>query len=361
MRIRIDATSLLLRSAGVKSYTWHWLRSLSAVAPPGTIDAFPFIGRFGPLDHEHSVAGRLSTYLRLAALYAVNLGGSGALDLLTRGIDVFHASNQVRVAPRNCKLTATIHDMTCWIMPEVHTSANIRADASFASKILRRADKLIAVSKNTRFDAIRLLDLAPERVDVIYSGVDDRFFSAPPMHRERPYVLYLGAIEPRKNLDALLDGWERLPPDLRAQFDLVIAGAAGWSSKRTLARLRSGIQHVHYLGYVPEPDIPALTAGAAVFAYVSLYEGFGFPPAQAMAAGVPILTSTTSCLPEVVGPGGICVDPRSPAEIASGLQRLLTDPELRSRLGAAGRARALALYRWDECARRSLAFFESVL
>lgn len=359
MHIRIDATSLLLRSAGIKSYTWHWLRALQSIAGEHVVDAFPVIGGFGSLDHERSIASKAGTYARLAALYAANVGGSSILNLFTRAVDVFHSSNQVRVAPTNCRLTATIHDLTCWIMPEVHTTFNVRADASFAENVLKNASGLIAVSENTRRDAERVLGIDPARVDVIYSGVDERFFEASPLRRQRPYVLFLGTVEPRKNLDTLLEAWASMSADLRQAFDLIVAGPAGWNADRTLATLRS-TPGVAYLGYVPETDIPSLTAGAELFAYVSLYEGFGFPVAQAMAAGVPVLTSNTSCLPEVGGAGAVCVDPRSPAEITAGLERLLDDPELRARIAAAGRERASRLYRWSECARKSVGFFERV-
>ena len=196
---------------------------------------------------------------------------------------------------------------------------------------------------------------------MIYSGVDDRFFSATPVRRERPYVLFLGTIEPRKNVDTLLDAWRLVRPDIRAQYDLIVAGPAGWQSEATLGRLRTEkTAGVRYLGYVSEQDIPALTAGATLFAYVSLYEGFGFPVAQAMAAGVSVVTSSTSCLPEIAGEGALVVDPRSPSDVAAGLERMLGDAELRARIGRAGRQRATQLFRWEECARRSLAFFEQV-
>jgi alpha-1,3-rhamnosyl/mannosyltransferase len=328
------------------------------MAPPGTIRMFPFIGQEGSLNHERSAFSAPPTYARLAALFSVNIGGPMVLDMFTRGADLFHSSNQVRVAPRNCRLTATIHDLTCWIMPDVHTTANIRADATFAKNVFQRAHGLIAVSENTKYDAARFLNIDPHCIEVIYSGVDELFFTAEPLRRPRPYVLFVGTIEPRKNLDILLDAWGALRGDVREEFDLVLAGPAGWHSERTLGRLQSGVRGVEYLGYVAEAELPSLTAGATVFAYPSLYEGFGFPVAQAMAAGVPVLTSNTSCLPEVVGYGGLSVDPRSPSEITAGLKKLLEDAGLRKNLGAAGRRRASELYRWDECARRSLAFFE---
>jgi glycosyltransferase involved in cell wall biosynthesis len=357
VRILVDATSLLLRSAGVKSYTWHWLKSLRRAAPAGSIGAFPRIGDTGArLDHEHSILPAAATWARLAGVFLTNLAGSRALDAACRGYDVFHASNMVRVAPRRARLTATLHDLTCWLMPELHAAGNLQADAYFARHILKQAAALIAVSENTRRDAIRVLGLDPDRITVIYSGIDERFFTAKPLVRERPYVLFLGTIEPRKNLDTLLDAWSLVP---ESGYDLLIAGPPGWKSEATLARLRSPARGVRYLGYVPESEIPSLTAGASAFVYVSLYEGFGFPVAQAMAAGVPVLTSNTSALPEVAGEGAVCVDPRSPAEIASALTRLFMSPELRASLGAAGRGRA-GRYRWDECARQSLAFFERV-
>ena len=127
----------------------------------------------------------------------------------------------------------------------------------------------------------------------------------------RPYALYVGTVEPRKNLDRLLDAWQSLPASVREQFDLVVAGPEGWQSAGTMARLRAPAPGVRYLAYVPEPDLPGITAGAIVFVYPSLYEGFGFPVAQAMAAGVPVITSDLSSLPEVTGGAAALIDPRS--------------------------------------------------
>ena len=124
-------------------------------------------------------------------------------------------------------------------------------------------------------------------------------------------------------------------------------------------RLRTGIPGVRYLGYVPEADLAPLTAAATVFAYVSLYEGFGLPVAQALAAGVPVLTSNVSALPEVAGDAAVLVDPRSPQEVGSALERLLLSPSLRAELTGRGRARARE-FTWEVCARKSWQFFERV-
>jgi alpha-1,3-rhamnosyl/mannosyltransferase len=168
---------------------------------------------------------------------------------------------------------------------------------------------LIAVSENTRQDAIRLLKIAPEKITTIHSGIPESYFAAVPSPRPRPYVLYVGAVEPRKNLPTLLDAWKHLKSGLRKQYELVIAGPAGWSSDATIARVRA---EATYLGYVPEADLPGLVAGATAFVYPSLYEGFGFPVVQAMAAGVPVVTSNTSCLPEIAGDAALLADPHRP-------------------------------------------------
>lgn len=358
MRIGIDAVSLLLRSAGVKTWTWHWIDALRRNAGEDRIDAVPFIGELPELRHERSVLGARETWPRIALLHAMNARGSPLVSLLASRFDVFHMSNQIRRLPRKACVTGTIHDLTCWIMPELHTRGNIQADRLFAERVLRHAAGLIAVSENTRADAIRLLDFDPDRIRVIYPGVADAYFTASARTMERPYVLYVGSIEPRKNLGALLNAWHGLRPSVREAYDLVIAGPPGWDYEKTMARLRAGGNGVRYLGYVAESELPGLFAAAAVFAYPSLYEGFGFPVAQAMAARVPVLTSNVSSLPEIAAAGAVLVDPRSEDEIRGGLDRLLTSPSLRATLARHGAARA-AEFRWDVNARKSLEFFHA--
>ena len=364
MRIVIDATPLLVRSAGVKNYLYHWIMHLRQAAGAGVIGTFPPLDGLGPLTHETSVAGPVRTVGGLAALALANYAPVPVFDLLMRRADVFHASVLVRKPPSRARLTATVHDLTGFLMPELHPRSNLAAERSFA-QLARRADRLIAVSESTRNDAVRAFDIAPEKITTIHSGIADAFFD-PPAERvqevrtryglARPFVLFVGTIEPRKNLDLLLDAFESLPLRLREQYRLVIAGPVGWHAGRTLQRLRL----VRYLGYVPEVDLAPLTAAAEVFVYPSLYEGFGFPVAQAMAAGVPVITSNVSSLPEVVGNAALLIDPRSQNELHTAMARLLTSPELRISLAAAGRERARA-FRWDRCAAKSLEFFREVV
>jgi len=361
MRVVIDAVPLLIRSAGVKNYLYYWIDHLRRLAGGDSIRTFPRLGELGPLTHEASVAGAVRTFCGLGALALSNYTPLPVLDWAARGSDIFHATNMVRHPPKRPRLTSTIHDMTGWTMPEMHSAATRRADQS-AAELLRRAHRLIAVSECTKRDAIRVLGIAPERITVIYSGIPTKFFDVDEAavaevrtryQLERPFVLALGAIEPRKNIPMLIDAFEGLPESLRAEFDLALAGPMGWADEATRARVRS----VRYLGYIPEADLAPLTAAATVFAYPSLYEGFGFPLAQAMAAGVPAVTSNVSSLPEIAGGASLLVDPRSVGELRSAIERLLLSATLRAELAAKGRVRA-RLFTWESCAAQSMEFFE---
>jgi alpha-1,3-rhamnosyl/mannosyltransferase len=365
LTVMIDATSLLLRSAGVKTYTYEWVRALREDAGAGLVRLFPFFKLPAEYHHEHSPLSSAATALRIAALHFGNISHNPAWNLLGRQIDLFHCSNQCHNPPQNTLLTATVHDMTCWLTPEFHSAANVKADAHFAERVLKRADGLIAVSENSRRDAIQLLGLREDRIVAIHPGVAPRFFdvAAVEVERvraklglERPYVLSVGTIEPRKNTDRLLSAWQALPRDLRDAFTLVFAGPPGWASEATKSALKSGQDGVRYLGYVDEGDLAGLTAGAAVLAYPSLYEGFGLPVAQAMASGVAVMTSNLSSLPEVAGDAAEYADPRSVDSIRSALEKLLESPDLRRELGVRGRRRA-EQFRWEVTAARTWEFW----
>jgi glycosyltransferase involved in cell wall biosynthesis len=372
LRVMIDATSLLLRSAGVKTYTYELINALRQEPGDGEVSLFPFLDFPPDYDHERSPLPYLSTLLRIAALHFGNIPNNPAWNLLGKSTDVFHCSNQCKNPPANAILTATVHDMTCWLTPDFHSAANVRADAFYAKRVLKRAQALIAVSENSRRDAIQVLGIPENRIVAIHPGVASHFFDVPRADIERvrtklqltrPYVLSLGTIEPRKNTDRLLAAWSALRKDLRDHFDLVFAGPLGWASPETQAALhhdpRLDRGRVRYLGYVAESDLAGLTAGAAVLAYPSLYEGFGFPVAQAMASGVAVVTSNLSSLPEVAGDAAEYADPQSVESIRQALEKVLESEELRRDLGRKGRKRAED-YRWQVSARKTWAFWQAL-
>jgi glycosyltransferase involved in cell wall biosynthesis len=363
MRVLIDTYPLLVRSAGVKNYLYHWVEALRRTAPLGAIGTLPEIPKGAELHHDRSMAGPWATMTGLATVALSNHLRLPVLDRLAAGADIFHISSLVRNPPRRPRLTATVHDMTGWMMPELHLKANREADAQLAGN-LRRAHGIIAVSEATRQDAIRLLQIAPEKIVTIHSGVANAFFDVSSYmvaqvraryQLKRPFILSVGTIEPRKNLGMLVNAYRALPAYLQEEFELVLVGPAGWADAATTARVRA----VRYLGYVPESDLAPITAAATVFAYPSLYEGFGFPVAQAMAAGVPVITSNVSALPEIAGDAAWLVDPRSQKEVSDGLNRLLVYPNIRAAMAQRGRERA-QLFRWEICAAKSWQFFQEV-
>ena len=368
MRIAIDAFPLLLRSAGVKTYIFNWIRNLRSLVGESNVLAFPSIGRLEEYSHEKSVLGPAATFARLAWYHAVNYSGLPLVDWLGVRVDVFHAPHMLWNAPRRTRLTATLYDLTCWLSPETHPRGNVTVMKRFADRVLCRAAGLIAISESTRNDAVRVLGLPEDHIEVIYPGVAGGFFQVTPAavaavrakyRLTRPYLLFVGTIEPRKNIDTLLKAYARLKPSLRQEFGLVLAGPIGWAARETIERVRRPAAGVSYLGYVPEADLPGVTAVAAAFVYPSLYEGFGLPLAQAMAAGVPAITSGVSSMPEVAGGAALLVDPRSDAELTEAMETLLLSENLQRRLTETGQARARR-FTWESCAAASLAFFQRV-
>jgi len=208
----------------------------------------------------------------------------------------------------------------------------VTAAQHFAERILERAHGLIAVSESVRQDAIRLLGIEAGKITTIYPGVDAEYFDAKPARRERPYVLYAAGDKPRQNRDALLAAWRDLRPELQREYDLLSTSEAPGA---------------------------ALMAGATLFVYPSLYDGFALPVAQAMAAHVGVVTSDVSSMPEVGRDAAVLVNPQDPGQIADGIARLLESESDRTKLARYGRARA-EKYRWEKCAADSLAFFHRV-
>jgi len=227
----------------------------------------------------------------------------------------------------------------------------------------------LADSQATKQDLIELLGVPPEKIAVVYGGIEARFSPAADpagdaMVRqkyglEQPYMFTLGTLEPRKNYVRLMRAYHRLSQEAGSVPPLIVAGGKGWLYEDIFAEVeRLGLgERVRFLGYVQDTDLPALYRGAELFVFPSLYEGFGFPPLEAMACGCPVVCSNSSSLPEVVGDAAILVDPTDEEQIARALYAGLTEATLRERLIERGLARA-ALFTWPAAARRLVAEYE---
>ncbi len=244
-------------------------------------------------------------------------------------------------------------------------------DRYFYSR-LDRATHYIAISEASKQEMVKQLNLSPEKISVIPHGVDDHFapVSTPLLidtlskYGLRPgfYILYVGTLEPRKNITNLLRAYATLSGRLREQYPLVLAGGMGWLMEGLDVEIaKLGIQSTTLkTGYIPKEDLPSLYSGATLFVYPSLYEGFGLPPLEAMASGTPVITSNVSSLPEVVGEAGIQVPPEDVKRLGEEMESLLTDDQRRGFLIQKGLERAKQ-FTWEKCAAMTLEVYDRAI
>lgn len=298
-----------------------------------------------------------------------------ARELAQRPPDVlFVPSHVIPLRPRRWLPPAvvTIHDLGYLHFPQAHPWPQrlyLRLSTQWS---VRAAQRVIAISQATADDLQQHLGLAPEplqrKVRVIHEAAPEPVGQRGRLAIEgvrrryglqRPYALYVGTLQPRKNLSRLIAAYEQLCAGGQADFDLVLAGGTGWLSEPVVARAGQSAyaEHIHLPGYVPDDELPALLAGAHVFCYVSLFEGFGLPVLEAQRAGVPVMTSTHSSLPEVAGDAALLVDPLDVEAIAQAMLDLSRDEALRQRLIAAGYAN-VQRFSWERAAAETLAVLE---
>jgi alpha-1,3-rhamnosyl/mannosyltransferase len=263
---------------------------------------------------------------------------------------------------------ATLHDLSVFSWAHCHPRGRA---ASIQREILRaiaRARLLIADSEFTRREIAQHFGLSEQRIRAVPLAAGEEFHPREPAalavtlqrHGLAPgaYCLFAGTIEPRKNIETLIDAYGRLDAGLRARYPLVLAGYRGWRSDAIHARIERAAAEgwVRYLGYLPSADLPLLFAGARLFAFPSLYEGFGLPVLEAMASGVPVVCSTSSSLPEVAGEAAATCEPLDVSALTGLLERGLSDDGWRNAAREAGLANA-ARFSWRRCAEQTLAVY----
>lgn len=287
-------------------------------------------------------------------------------------VDLCHFMNNS--APTRCAApyAITIHDASLFLFSQYHPWSRLAALRLLLPQAARRAQAVITVSQASRQELIKILRLSPEKVHVIHSAASQDFQPLRDQeqrnrlqqkyHLPPKFVLYVGAIEPRKNLLRLIAAFGRTQAD-HPDCHLVLVGPDGWMmngalAKETIAANLSG--KVHYLGFVPQADLPGIYSLATLFAFPSLHEGFGLPLLEAMACGTPVLTSNCSAMPEVSGAAAHLVDPNSVESMADGLNGLLNSAAQREWYIEQGFARARQ-FSWEQTARETAAVYEQVL
>jgi glycosyltransferase involved in cell wall biosynthesis len=285
-------------------------------------------------------------------------------------LDVLHGLVNVLPLLTRVPRVVTVHDLAFLRHPERFRRSRASYLRPAVSMSVRRADHIIAISASTRADLLELLGVAPDRVTVIYPGVAERFRPLPAEEvkefrtRElggRRYILHVGTLEPRKNIDLLIRAFAGAAEAAHPDLDLVLAGARGWMYAPLFALVRElGLEsRVHFLDHVTASELPLWYNAADLFAYPSAYEGFGLPVAEAMACGVPTITSSSSSLIEVTAGAGLAVETGSLESLRMALARVLDTPHLAGELRRRGLERA-RIFTWPAAARATARVYELV-
>lgn len=344
MIIGIDGRSLMgSEPTGVASYGLGLLRVLMDKATDYTYIVLTTGLRSGkevlkylPKSCQH-VHVRVPNKLLHATMLAT---GKPTVDaLFGRAIDVLISPNLHfgRVSDA-CVHIQTVHDLSFDLYPETYSlDRRLWHSLLDVERLCRRADQLIVPSHHTKHDVVKRFCIDSEQIHVL-SPVVHPISSTKARKVDTPFLFFLGTIEPRKNIDVLLDAYAILPATLKEQYPLIIAGAHGWRCQKIRKRIDQS-RHVRYIGYITPEKKACLLEQATALIYPSLFEGFGLPVLEAFAAGTPVITSDRSSLPEVAGGAALLVDPRNSADLARTIERLLNDRSLQDILIAKGRER----------------------
>lgn len=287
------------------------------------------------------------------------------------GFDLYHEPNFIPYRTR-LPTVITVHDLSPLRLPQTHPGTSVRYFRSRLPKAVRQARAILVDSEFVRGELLDFFPEAGDKVTTVLLGVNAKFHPRTPDACASVlaqygltfgrYLLAVGTLEPRKNLIVALHAYSRLPESVREHVPLVIAGGKGWLNEelmKALAPLASRGQ-VRVLGYVPQDWLPALHAGAALFLYPSIYEGFGLPPLEAMASGVPVIASCRASLPEVVGDAGLLLEPTDVEAWTQAMHSLIDDRAQAAELSGAGQIRASG-FTWERCARKTLQVYQRVL
>ena len=372
MRIAIDATAIPHKPMGAGRYIIDLIRKLAELDTQHQFIVFaqqrlkPF---FAELPRERvEIVWLPNQHPVLRLLWEQTI-----FPRLIRqsGADRLHSPHYTMPLSHPVPNVVTFHDMIFFTHPNMHTIPKRIFFPGIVKHSARKADYIITDSESTRSDAIRLLSIPPDKIETIHLGYQDIFrpLDDPDLlttirqkyHLPQKFILYAGALEPRKNVPMLLTVFEQLAQH-QPELHLVLTGGTGWDNQETLALMNS----MHFkdriirLGHIDHTDLPAIFNLADVFVYPSLYEGFGLPPLEGMACGTPVITTNISSMPEVVGNTGILVPPNDEGALFRAIQQVLGDKHLRQRLQEAGPQRA-ANFTWKHTAEKTLEIYQRVV
>ncbi len=379
MRIGLDGIPLLSPKTGIGKYTFELASALTRLSQGPQLVFF-----YGT--HWSK---------RLKATTGTNIGGSYEtlrsavsrvvpaaskkwirqkileVGLIRYQPDLFHATNYV-ASSFDGPLVVTVHDLSHLRYPETHPAERLAWLSDGLPQTLHHARRIIADSQFTKDELISLLGVPKDSITVVHLGVgqdykprDNEVLALKLKEfdlRPKGYILSVGTLEPRKNILSLLQAYELLSDSLKAHWPLVVVGIRGWKDQVISKRLDSLVStgSIRALGYVSIDKLPVVYAGAALFVYPSIYEGFGLPPLEAMASGVPVVASNRASLPEIVGNAGVLIDPEDIESLSKVLQSLLDDQKKCEQMAKMGLQQAKK-FTWKGCAEKTFEVYEHVL
>ncbi len=373
MNIGIDTISLLQPMAGLGRYTFNIIRCLLSLDERHNLYLFGGNNFFKEVffytngDIESEIWRRVfvppfpfkKITRVLLPLWAKKV------ELSRADIDVFLGTSFKGIFDKSFKTVVTVHDMVHEYYPETIPSNMLRYLRNGLSRCLERSHLVIAVSDNTKKDIVKFLGVPNEKVWVIYNGIDEIFRPVKEENKLKEirwkynlpdkFLLYIGAIQPRKNIVGIIKAFKLLFQDRDFDHKLVIGGGTGWKKKDiyTIIKELELKERVVFTPYIPDKDLPYIYNLADVFVFPSFYEGFGFPVLEAMACGVPVVTSDISCLPEIAGDAAVLVNPNLSVDIAEGIRMVISDEEFKKALVERGLKRSRE-FTWKRCVRETL-------
>jgi len=370
--ILLDVTAALRQSAGIGRYTRGLVDALATHYPDLPITLVATRDTPAPPARWPYPLRRLPFTERLGVILWQRLRLPLPADLLLGRADLYHSPDFVLPPLRWTAGIVTVHDLSFMVHPE-HAVPGLEFYLRGAvPRAVRRARLVLADSENTRRDLIRFWGTPPEKVHVLYPGISPHFRRVTDptaladvrerYHLPSHFILSVSRLEPRKNFPGLIEAFNRLRSQTDLPHHLVIAGGKGWLYEPVFeAAKRSPYRtFIHLPGFVDDADLPALYSLADIFAYPTFYEGFGFPPLEAMACGTPVLSADNSSLPEVVGDAGILLPTDDADAWAEAMERALTDDSLRQRLVKAG-PRQAARFTWEASVHRLVHIYEEAM
>jgi glycosyltransferase involved in cell wall biosynthesis len=293
------------------------------------------------------------------------------MEVSRLGLDLLHSPDFIPPAFGYRRSVITVHDLNFLYYPQFLAAESRCYYNGQIAWAVSRADHVLADSHATKADLVSMLDVEPEKVTVVHLAADPTYSPLAEVEArkvvakyglEPGYLLFVGTLEPRKNLPGLLQAYRLLRDEGATRAPLVMVGGKGWLYDEIFERVETLhlVEHVRFLHGVPDGDLPGLYSAAGVLTTPSFYEGFGLPALEAMTFGIPVVVSDRASLPEVVGEAGLLVNPDDPEDIAGALGRVLTEEPLRARMREQGLAQA-ARFTWERAARETLAVYRAVL